>query len=307
MKYTTTVTLVLVLVAATAGCIGAEEPGTDSRTQSTKAPVVSVAEEPGKLTFNLIPGDINAARLEGPNGTSIEMDINEELLILTVEIKDGGFSEEEISGDLVTPNTDECRILRNPNYDVGQTVDRVDIPCDGSGIDDLEGDDLRYEDDGGYQFVSVADGEKEVIQDVVTTSAEQESGKSVKFSIDIKGDLIDVVLVSPSGNTSVYMNDSFATELTIEVQGGGFSEDEIEGELVTPNDDECRILHEKDEIAGQTVSGADIPCDGSGIDGLSGKEIRWYEVGLYQVVGVVRGDEWVIHSVEIVNSTRGSG
>jgi hypothetical protein len=294
MKHTNTAALVLilVLVAATTGCIGAEEPGTDSQTQSTKAPVVSVAEEPGKLSFKLIPGNLDVVRLVGPNGASVEVDTEGELII-TVEIKEGGFSEEEINGNLVTPNADECRLL----YGAGQIADEADIPCDGSGIDGLEGDDVRYEADADYRFVSVTDSGEEAIQDVVTSSVEQKPGESLTFSIDSTSNLTTVSLIAPNGNMSVLMNELLVSGVTMEVQEGGFSDDEIEGELVMPNEHECRILHGENEVAGQTVDGSDIHCDGSDIDNLSGKEIQYEANAKYSLVGVVRGDEWVIQQV----------
>jgi hypothetical protein len=258
------------------------------------APVASVAEESDKLIFKLMPGNLDAVRLEGPNGASAEMDTYGKLII-TVEIKEGGFSKEEINGNLVTPNVDECRIL---GYPAGQTADGADIPCDGSGIEGLDGDDIRYEADADYRFVSGTDGE-EAVQDVLTSNVEKEPGESVTFSIDSTSNLTTVYLVAPNGNRSARMNELLVSGVTMEVQEGSFSDDEIEGGLVTPNDDECRILHGEDEVAGQTVDGADIPCDGSGIDNLSGKEIRYQAPGEYQLIGVLRGNSWIIQKVAV--------
>ena len=83
----------------------------------------------------------------------------------------------------------------------------------------------------------------------------------------------------------------------LRVRDGGFSKEEVSGGFVTPNDDECIIQHGKSEVAGQTVNLADIPCDGSGIEGLNGDDIR-YETGAeYRIVGVVDGEEALIKSV----------
>lgn len=92
------------------------------------------------------------------------------------------------------------------------------------------------------------------------------------------------------------VEDVLAAGTQAQVQRGGFSEDNIQGELLAPNEDKCRILHGAAEVSGEAVDGADIPCDGSGVEGLFGDDVR-YEAGAeYSLVGIVDGEESVIQT-----------
>jgi hypothetical protein len=126
-------------------------------------------------------------------------------------------------------------------------------------------------------------------------AVEQES-EDIRFVI-ISPAALDKVRLDGPGGTSVSHEDLVQAGMNIMVRDGGFSEEEVDRKFMTPNDDECVIKHAKTEVAGQTVASADIPCDGSGIDGLEGDDIR-YETGAeYQIVGVVDGEEAVIETV----------
>lgn len=129
---------------------------------------ISVDQTPGEVEFVFVHvGNLVEARLEGPGGASADID---GILApgVVVKISDAGFSEDEIEGELVTPNEHECVIRHGEDEITGQPVDSADIPCDGSGIDGLEGDDIRYETGAEYRIVGVVDGEEAVIKSVTT-------------------------------------------------------------------------------------------------------------------------------------------
>jgi hypothetical protein len=130
-------------------------------------------------------------------------------------------------------------------------------------------------------------------------STNQEAGESIAFTVVDTGNLDYIQLIGPDGRRSISgsTDDIIAAGATIEIKRGGFSQEEIEGNLVTPNDDECRIRHAANDVDGQRINGADIPCDGSGIRSMSGNDIS-YETGSdYQLIGIVDGSESVIQSV----------
>jgi len=151
------------------GDMGVEMPDwvdTDETTRSFGA--VSVEQKSGGLTFVLVDtGSLDKVRIEGPGGTSVS---HGDLVVPgnVLRVRDDGFSKEEISGGFVTPNDDECIIQHGRSEVAGQTVNLADIPCDGSGIDGLEGDDIRYETGAEYQIVGVVGGEEAVIESVTT-------------------------------------------------------------------------------------------------------------------------------------------
>ena len=130
-------------------------------------------------------------------------------------------------------------------------------------------------------------------------SVSQEPGESLVITIVTQGNVDRMVLEGPDGSRSVEMGDDdvLSSGTQILVQRGGFSDDEINGELVTPNEDECRIRHAAEEVAGQTIERADIPCDGSGVEGLEGDVVRYEAFYEYRLIGVIDGEEGVIQAV----------
>jgi hypothetical protein len=151
------------------GDVGVETPDwvdTDEAPRSFGA--VSVEQKSGEITFVLIdPGSLDEIHLKGPGGASVS---HGDLVVPgnVLRVRDGGFSKEEVSGGFVTPNDDECIIQHGRSEVAGQTVNLADIPCDGSGIEGLNGDDIRYETGAEYRIVGVVDGEEALIKSVST-------------------------------------------------------------------------------------------------------------------------------------------
>jgi len=136
---------------------------------------------------------------------------------------------------------------------------------------------------------------------------DQEANTSLTFILVSTGNLDGARIVAPNGNRSARAADSLESGVRIEIRRGGWSADEIQeapvalgGNLVSPNDDECRVVHGQEEIRGAPVNGADIPCSGTiaSVD-IGGNPIT-YQNGEYQLIGIVDGRESVIRSIEAI-------
>ena len=139
-------------------------------------------------------------------------------------------------------------------------------------------------------------------------SVSQEANESFTISVVTVGNLDGARLVAPDGNRSApaTTDDALQSGTQVVVQAGGFAEDEIQGDLVNENDQECKFVHGQDEVTidGQVVpvNGADIPCDGDLTDldpdaDLGGGDIT-YQIGEYQLIGIIDGQETVVQSVQ---------
>ena len=147
-------------------------------------------------------------------------------------------------------------------------------------------------------------------------SISQEANESVTFTIVSTGNLDGARIVGPDGNRSADAADSLESGVRVIIRDDGFDEDEIqkspdltgdgnEEDLV--GDEECLIRHGQEEVRGAPIEGADIGCSGAaleevadnlGVDvDLDGSPIT-YQIGEYQLLGIVDGRESVLRSVE---------
>ncbi|MDZ7687346.1 MAG: type IV pilin N-terminal domain-containing protein [Halobacteriales archaeon] len=142
-------------------------------------------------------------------------------------------------------------------------------------------------------------------------TVDQESNESITFTVVSTGNLDGARITAPNGNRSAEATDTLQGGLKIEIRDGGWSADEIQkvpstgDDLVEPNQDECRVIHNKDEIRGESgVGGADLPCSGTieilgtEVADLGGNPIT-YQTGEYQLIGIVDGRESVIRAAEV--------
>ena len=137
-------------------------------------------------------------------------------------------------------------------------------------------------------------------------SVSQEANESFTITVVSVGNLDGARLVAPNGNRSAAATteDTLQSGTQLQVQRGGWDVDEIQGPILEPNDDECRFVHGEDEITveGQdlSVGGADLPCDGdfTNVNGPDmGGAVIDYQIGEYQLIGIIDGQETVVQSV----------
>ena len=142
-------------------------------------------------------------------------------------------------------------------------------------------------------------------------SVDQEANESVTFTIVTVGNLDGARIVAPNGNRSADATDVLQAGVQVQIQRGGFDDDAAVNSPLTRDDgdstlEECIVRHGENEVRGVEIGGAPIECSGTALEAaaadegvdldLGGSPID-YQIGEYQLLGIIDGQETVVQSV----------
>jgi len=145
---------------------------------------------------------------------------------------------------------------------------------------------------------------------------DQDAGESLTMTVVSVGNLDGMYLAAPNGNRSaVFTTDNvlqsgtrFVVSSNLEIDEGLGAEG---GEIDLDESDfgDCKIVHSTTGevmVDGETITfdnSGDIPCEGIPGTGQEGDEIT-YQMGEYQLIGIIDGQRTVIQSVEVTDAQR---
>ena len=136
-------------------------------------------------------------------------------------------------------------------------------------------------------------------------SVDQQANESFTITVVTVGNLDGARMVAPNGNRSApaTTDDALQSGTRVEVQRGEFDPEPVSGGPLDGVDlvdgEECRFVHGQEvvEVDGDEyqVNGAPIGCSGNAVN-QEGQEIT-YQIGEYQLIGIIDGQETVVQSV----------